>query len=181
MQAHFEGNYFDILEIHSIVKSLDGLGMLASEDSVNLIVDYIVNKGYDSEDYAAVLGLARATSLLHRLTASSTEVDANKIKSMHFVVHFEDFVRDNLKRFSPMQLQRLLEVAKRFERFSNPTFENDLAVKIEEQLLAGTKGKRVHTLAGTYDSDEDEMQGEDAEFLIKDEKEYEETENIWKK
>lgn len=36
--------------------------------------------------------------------------------------------------------------------------------------------------SGSYDSDEDMAdQGEDADFMIKEEKDYEESENVWKK
>jgi hypothetical protein len=37
--------------MHSYVKSLDGLGMI-DENSANMLIDYIVNAGYDGEDLA---------------------------------------------------------------------------------------------------------------------------------
>lgn len=97
LQGLMEGSYLTLPEVQSAVKSLDGLGLI-SDDSANLFVDYLVNKGYDADDYANILGLAKGTSLIHRLCCAN-EV-GNKIKSTHFIVHIEEFIRENLKKFT---------------------------------------------------------------------------------
>lgn len=95
VEVQFEGKFMSLDDVHSFVKSIDGLDML-EEESINMIIDYVVDKGYDGEDFAKQLGLARGTSLICRLLS----VEPNKIQSPNFIVHVEDFVRDNLTTFT---------------------------------------------------------------------------------
>ena len=39
----------NLIDLHSFVKSLDGLNMI-NEESANMLVDYFVDNGYDAED-----------------------------------------------------------------------------------------------------------------------------------
>ena len=51
MQVSIEGKFLDLDDVHSFVKSIDGLSMI-NEESSSMIIDYLVNNGYDAEDYA---------------------------------------------------------------------------------------------------------------------------------
>lgn len=85
----------DLTDVHSFVKSLDGLNMI-NEESSNMLVDYIVDNGYDAEDLAKQVGLPKATSLLCRLCC----VEGTTIKNQNFIVHLEDFIVENLAQFT---------------------------------------------------------------------------------
>lgn len=63
---HYEGKLFVLEDIHQMIKSMDELNLITEELSNN-IINYLVESGYDEEDYATVLGLPRGTSLICRL------------------------------------------------------------------------------------------------------------------
>lgn len=46
------------------------LDMLKTADSMNAIITYIVDSGYDSEDFNNILGLSKSVGLIHRLCSS---------------------------------------------------------------------------------------------------------------
>lgn len=84
--------------MHSFVKSTHALDMLSTPDSKNEVISYIVDSGYDSEDFTKILGLSKSVGLIFRLCSS----DPNQIKNINFIVHVDDFIRGNLKNFSKL-------------------------------------------------------------------------------
>ena len=43
---------------------------MANEETVNGIITYLVENGYDSEDFANILGLSKGTTLIYRILTS---------------------------------------------------------------------------------------------------------------
>jgi hypothetical protein len=66
ISTHFEEKAFSLFDVHSFIKSLDALDIL-TEDAATNIISYLVESGYDDEDYSSQLGVAKGTSLLCRL------------------------------------------------------------------------------------------------------------------
>lgn len=60
--------------------------------------------------------------MIHRLCVSHPE----KIQNNNFLVHVEEFIRENLGKMSKLQLLRLQEVVKKVPRYQADQ-ENDLA------------------------------------------------------
>jgi hypothetical protein len=119
-------------DIHSLVKSLYTLDLI-NEDIMNMIITYMVEQGYDADDYASLLGLSKASSLIHRLCVSN----ADKITNVNFQVHLEEFVRNNMKSLTKMQLLRLQEVVNKIPRFAPGSQDNDLSDKLQDHLMMG--------------------------------------------
>lgn len=85
------------------MKSMDGLGIV-SQDFSSTMINHLVERGYDEEDYLKVLGLPKAASLITRLLSFTTteENKAAETVTVHpnFAVHVEDFIRGNIKEFT---------------------------------------------------------------------------------
>lgn len=162
----------DLEDMHSFVKSIDGLNMINS-DSANMLIDYLVNNGFDAEDFAKQLGLPRATSLLCRLCPSP---DIH-IKNPNFLVHIEDFILQNIPLFTRHQLIRLRTLCKNVERLSKQ--DTSCMGRIEERLAAKNDGgdkQADRYMESTFDSEDEGDSFEvsrDNGIETKDDEEYE--------
>ena len=70
IELHLRGKFINLKDVHSFVKSMYALNMLKTADSMNAIITYIVDSGYDSEDFNNILGLSKSVGLIHRLCSS---------------------------------------------------------------------------------------------------------------
>jgi hypothetical protein len=80
-----------------MVKSFYALDII-TEELMDLIITYIVDKGVDAEDFANILGITKACSFIHRLCVNNPD----KIENNNFLVHVEEFIRENLESFSQL-------------------------------------------------------------------------------
>lgn len=139
-----------------------------------MLIDYIVEKGYDDEDYKNDLGINKGSKLIHFLLSNSPNYD-----NSNFLVHVESFITDYLKVFNIKQLQRLLEAVKLQDRFK----DSELLANLQEQFnkvlsrqekKQGFKNEVTELMDDTYDSDEDEEAHD--EFEVRDDDEEEDDE-----
>jgi hypothetical protein len=70
---------------------------------MNILIEYFVDSGYDADDLREFLGIAKAASFIHRLCSGNP----SKIENNNFLVHVEEFIRDNIESFTKIQLVRL--------------------------------------------------------------------------
>jgi hypothetical protein len=91
------GKFFTLQEISIIIKYLYALDAISS-DLMEVFISYLVEQGYDAEDFANILGVSKASSLIHRLCIG----EPDKITNNNFLVHVEEFIRENLKQFTKL-------------------------------------------------------------------------------
>lgn len=92
-----EGKFFTLPEVSILIKSIYAIDTMTPE-IMELLINYIVDQGYDAEDFTSILGISKASSLIHRLCW----VHAGKIANNNFLVHVEEFIRENLTHFSKL-------------------------------------------------------------------------------
>eukprot|EP00347_Sterkiella_histriomuscorum_P022607 403337847 len=89
---------------------------------------YIVEMGYDEEDYTKQLGLNKSSKLILWLLT----VNKNT-KQTHFLVHVDEFINKNLKHFSIKQLMRLQDAIIGVEKFKVEGEEEESPIKQQKQ------------------------------------------------
>ena len=133
MEIHLSGKFLTLPEVSNLIKSLYGLDTISPE-LMELLINYLVDQGYDAEDFANILGIPKACSLIHRLCVSAPD----KIQNNNFLVHVDDFIRENLPAMSKLQLLRLQEVVSKVPRYQSAD-GNDLAEVLRNNLMLGGK------------------------------------------
>lgn len=88
-----EGSFLDMKDIYYLVKSLFSV-QISLPQIYQTIADYMVERGYDDEDLAA-LGVNRGASLVYNLVIANPQLN-----NLNFIVHVQNFVRENIDEFS---------------------------------------------------------------------------------
>ena len=102
MEIHLSGKFLTLPEVSNLTKSLYALDII-SQEMMELLINYLVDQGYDAEDFTSILGIPKSCSLIHRLCVSYPD----QIENNNFLVHVDEFIRDNIKNLSKLQLLRL--------------------------------------------------------------------------
>ena len=110
LQEYMKGKFLNILDVHQIVKLLTKVSLL-DEKTCPMFVDYFVNKGYDHEDMAQSLGVARSVNLMYRVV-EALSARKQTVTNVNFIVHMDQFIRTNMGQFNILQLHRLLTICK---------------------------------------------------------------------
>lgn len=96
-ELHLSGKFFILEELASLIKSLYALDTISPE-LMEALINYIVDQGYDADDFTNVLGVPKASSMIHRLCVNNSD----KITNNNFLVHVEEFIRENLTQMSTL-------------------------------------------------------------------------------
>lgn len=122
------------------------------------------------------MGLAKGVGLIFRLC----DADPKAITSPNFLVHLEEFITENIESFTRLQLQRLLGIVSRIEKFSKGDGEEgefSLVFKIEGQInekqedarnmrLYDPERQKTQEYVKSYDSEEEFEDGMEAEDIV---------------
>ena len=69
MEIHLSGKFLTLPEVSNLIKSLYALDTISPE-MMELLINYLVDQGYDAEDFVNILGIPKSCSLIHRLCVS---------------------------------------------------------------------------------------------------------------
>jgi hypothetical protein len=92
---HIEGKFLTLMDVHKLIKAMKAIELLNPEVQQSFI-DYVVECGYDHEEYVSILGLTKAVNFLHRLVLVNP-----KFNNPNFLVHMEEFIKENFNDFKP--------------------------------------------------------------------------------
>jgi hypothetical protein len=63
---HLSGKFFTLPEVSILIKSIYAIDTMTPE-IMELLINYLVDQGYDAEDFTNILGIAKGSSIIHRL------------------------------------------------------------------------------------------------------------------
>lgn len=90
---YFENKSITLVDAYLFVKSLYILD-LSGEENFNQIVNYLVDRGYDADDYNEILGVKSGLNLIYRIVKMNPKLTNN-----NFIVHIQDFIERNIEQF----------------------------------------------------------------------------------
>lgn len=146
---------FNMLNVYHLLRSLSAVDLL-EEDLTRGMVNYLVKKGYDSDDLLELSskkgGYRRAVHLIWIISESAPD-----LKNKHFMTHVEQFVQHAFKSMSSLQQLRLYTALSKLQHFKN--------AKLMNQLRKATFGKQLDELEQKPDN---ESQEADVQFNASD-------------
>ena len=112
------------MQVFYLLRSLSTVNLLDG-DVTKTMVDYLVKRGYDSDDLKAMSsmkgGYRRAVHFISIVAQSKPD-----IKNKHFLRHVEEFTQNCYRDMKPIQTIRLLKALQSLKNFKNEKLLNNL-------------------------------------------------------
>ena len=150
---------------------------LLDGDATAGLLDYIVKRGYDSDDMIAMSskkgGYRRAIHFISMVADSKPD-----LKNKHFLIHVAAFTRSVYKDLPALQNIRLLTALRKLKGFKNQRLVNELQkMALGKSIAPGEEGSlNEEDLMSERLADQTKMRPDDAGYFTAGDSELEEAE-----